>query len=150
MRLAVAGLVAGILAGCASGAGKSHGASEGVAAQAQASTSAATGQPRDESAAGWFRAGASSAHAHGAGRESATNLILFLGDGMSLPTVAAARILEGQRAGANGEEHRLAFEDFPYTALSRTYNTDMQTPASAGDVIARHVSDSVATRLPSL
>jgi alkaline phosphatase len=40
------------------------------------------------------------------------------------------------RAGAPGEEHRLAFEEFPYTALSRTYNTDMQTPDSAGTMSA--------------
>jgi alkaline phosphatase len=93
-------------------------------------------RPAGESAAWWFRAGAASAHAHGAGREPARNLIVFLGDGMSLATVAAARILEGQRAGEPGEEHRLAFEEFGYTALSRTYNTDMQTPDSAGTMSA--------------
>jgi alkaline phosphatase len=96
----------------------------------------AVARPGAESAAWWFRAGAASAHAHGAGRARARNLVVFLGDGMSLPTVAAARILEGQRAGAPGEEHRLAFEEFPYTALSRTYNTDMQTPDSAGTMSA--------------
>ena len=93
-------------------------------------------RPQQEDAGWWFRAGAASAHAHGAGRAQAKNLILFLGDGMSLPTVAAARILEGQRAGGAGEEHRLSFEEFPYTALSRTYNTDMQTPDSAGTMSA--------------
>jgi len=96
----------------------------------------AIARPGGENAAWWFRAGAASAHAHGAGRESARNLILFVGDGMSLPTVAAARILEGQRAGGPGEEHLLAFEEFPYTALSRTYNTDSQTPDSAGTMTA--------------
>jgi alkaline phosphatase len=55
---------------------------------------------------------------------------------MSLSTVAAARIFEGQARGEPGEEHRLSFEDFPQTALSRTYNTDMQTPDSAGTITA--------------
>jgi alkaline phosphatase len=66
----------------------------------------------------------------------AKNVILFVGDGMSLTTVAAARILEGQRAGGPGEENRLAWERFPHTALSKTYNTDTQTPDSAGTMTA--------------
>jgi alkaline phosphatase len=69
-------------------------------------------------------------------RGHAKNLILFVGDGMSLATVAAARILEGQRQGQSGEEHRLSWENFPSTALSRTYNTDYQTPDSAGTMSA--------------
>jgi alkaline phosphatase len=66
----------------------------------------------------------------------AKNVILFVGDGMSLATVAAARILDGQRKGGAGEENRLAWEDFPATALSKTYNTDSQTPDSAGTMSA--------------
>ena len=77
----------------------------------------------------WFRAGArTAATLRGAHAGKAKNVILFLGDGMSLTTITAARILEGQRAGAGGEEHRLAFEEFPYTALSRTYEVDAQIP----------------------
>jgi alkaline phosphatase len=133
MRAAMASLMAVLLAGCASGGGRSGAQVTEPARQPDAHASSGA---RDETTAGWFRAGAESARAHGAGREAATNVILFLGDGMSLPTVAAARILEGQRAGAPGEEHRLAFEEFPYTALSRTYNTDMQTPDSAGTMSA--------------
>jgi len=102
-------------------------------------------RPQGEDANWWFRSGAASAHAHGAGHAKAKNLILFLGDGMSLTTVAAARILEGQRAGGAGEEHHLAFEDFPYTALSRTYNTDMQTPDSAGTMSA--IMTGIKTRM---
>jgi alkaline phosphatase len=75
----------------------------------------------------------------------AKNVILFLGDGMSLPTVAAARILEGQRHHAPGEENALAFERFPYTALSKTYNTDYQTPDSAGTMTA--IASGAKTRL---
>jgi alkaline phosphatase len=63
-------------------------------------------------------------------------VILFVGDGMSLTTVAAARILEGQRLGQPGEEHALSWESFPHTAFSKTYNTDTQTPDSAGTMTA--------------
>src|SRR3546814_1786131 len=66
----------------------------------------------------------------------AKNVIVFLGDGMSLTTVAAARILAGQRKGHPGEENQLAWETFPATALTKTYNTDAQTPDSAGTMTA--------------
>ncbi|MFQ5534612.1 MAG: alkaline phosphatase [Sphingomonadales bacterium] len=66
----------------------------------------------------------------------ARNIILFIGDGMSVTTVTAARIYEGQQRGATGEENFLSFEKFPYLALSKTYNTDMQTPDSAGTASA--------------
>lgn len=61
----------------------------------------------------------------------AKNVILFLGDGMGISTVTAARILEGQLRGQSGEENRLAFENFPFTAFSRTYSTNQQTSDSA-------------------
>src|SRR5690606_7668780 len=35
-----------------------------------------------------------------------------------------------------GEEHALAWEHFPATAFSKTYNTDAQTPDSAGTMTA--------------
>lgn len=66
----------------------------------------------------------------------ATNVILFVGDGMGISTVTAARILEGQRRGESGEENLLSFERFPYVALAKTYNTDQQTPDSAGTITA--------------
>lgn len=93
-------------------------------------------RPQGETAAWWFRDGAAQAAARGAMAGRAKNLILFVGDGMSLTTVAAARILEGQRHGGSGEEQRLSWEDFPATALSRTYNTNSQTPDSAGTMSA--------------
>lgn len=92
--------------------------------------------PEQESAQWWFRDGAAQAAERGALAGQAKNVILFVGDGMSLPTVAAARILEGQLEGAPGENHRLSWEHFPATALSKTYNTDMQTPDSAGTMSA--------------
>ncbi|MEY2908219.1 MAG: hypothetical protein RLZZ602_742, partial [Pseudomonadota bacterium] len=69
-------------------------------------------------------------------RGAAKNVILFVGDGMSIATVTAARIYEGQSLGLSGEEHNLAFDDFPFAGLSRTYNTDAQTPDSAGTMTA--------------
>lgn len=61
----------------------------------------------------------------------AKNVILFIGDGMGVSTLTAARILEGQRRGESGEENRLSFEEFPYSALSKTYSVNQQTSDSA-------------------
>lgn len=66
----------------------------------------------------------------------AKNVILFVGDGMGISTLTAARILEGQMSGEPGEEHYLSFEQFPHTALIKTYNVDAQTPDSAGTMTA--------------
>lgn len=68
--------------------------------------------------------------------QPARNVILFVGDGMSLTTVTAARILQGQLRGEPGEENLLFFETFPRTAFSKTYNTNQQTPDSAGTMTA--------------
>lgn len=66
----------------------------------------------------------------------AKNVILFIGDGMGMSTVTAARILEGQKRGEPGEENVLSFETLPYTALIKTYETNQQTPDSAGTATA--------------
>lgn len=66
----------------------------------------------------------------------ARNVILFVGDGMGISTVTASRIYEGQQRGEPGEENVLSFERFPYSALSKTYNTDQQTSDSAGTMSA--------------
>src|SRR5580765_8838058 len=104
-----------------------------------------TQHPDGETPAWWFRNGAAEAARRGAMQGKARNVIVFLGDGMSVTTVAAARILEGQRKGQPGEENHLAFEDFPGTAFSRTYNTDSQTPDSAGTMSA--IATGVKTRM---
>ncbi|MDV3468152.1 alkaline phosphatase [Stenotrophomonas sp. C3(2023)] len=92
--------------------------------------------PEGETPQWWYRSGAATAAAHGAMSGKARNVILFLGDGMSLTTVAAARIFEGQRNGNPGEENLLSWERFPATAFSKTYNVDSQTPDSAGTMTA--------------
>lgn len=46
-------------------------------------------------------------------KRKARNAILFIGDGMSIPTLAATRVYMG------GEKEQLSFEQFPYTGLSK-------------------------------
>lgn len=67
---------------------------------------------------------------------AAKNIILFVGDGMGISTVTAARILEGQMKGMQGEENVLSFGEFPFSGLIKTYNVDAQTPDSAGTMTA--------------
>uniref|UniRef100_A0A8C3R0F2 Alkaline phosphatase n=1 Tax=Cyanoderma ruficeps TaxID=181631 RepID=A0A8C3R0F2_9PASS len=64
--------------------------------------------------------------------QRAKNIILFMGDGMGLSTMSAARIYKGQLAGGSGEESVLAMETFPHIALAKTYTIDRQVPDSAG------------------
>ncbi|MEO6519125.1 MAG: alkaline phosphatase [Pseudoxanthomonas sp.] len=132
LSLALPVLFIALLAGCAT-----------TPAPAPAQTSAlhavdvsGVRHPAGETPQWWYRSGAARAAANGAMQGRAKNVILFLGDGMSLTTVAAARILEGQRQGNPGEENQLSWETFPHTALSKTYNTDSQTPDSAGTMTA--------------
>ena len=66
----------------------------------------------------------------------AKNVILFVGDGMGISTVTAARILEGQLRGESGEENQLSFDRFPDVALIKVYNTNQQTPDSSGTMTA--------------
>lgn len=63
--------------------------------------------------------------------KKAKNVILFIGDGMGISTLTAARIFEGQIRGESGEENRLSFEEFPFSALSKTYQVNQQTADSA-------------------
>lgn len=92
-----------------------------------------------ESVADW-RASASAfmaeGDAHAPIKTPARNIILFVGDGMGISTLTAARILEGQLRGASGEENLLSFESFPHLALSRTYSWDQQTSDSAPTMAA--------------
>ncbi|XP_043524281.1 membrane-bound alkaline phosphatase-like, partial [Frieseomelitta varia] len=49
----------------------------------------------------------------------ARGVVLFVGDGMGMSTLTAARILSGQRHGSTGEEAQLAWDSFPAVALAR-------------------------------
>lgn len=81
---------------------------------------------------------ASNASAEAQTKAKAKNVILFIGDGMGVSTVTAARIYEGQKRGEKGEENLLSFEKFPNVALVKTYNTNQQVPDSAGTATAMH------------
>lgn len=66
----------------------------------------------------------------------AKNVILFIGDGNGIASNTAIRIYKGQKEGELGEEHVLSYEHFPALALAKTYNTNAQTPDSAGTATA--------------
>ena len=56
----------------------------------------------------------------------AKNVIIFVGDGMSLPTLTAARIYKAQKAdrfkeNINAEGGLLYFEGFPHVGLSKVF-----------------------------
>ena len=61
----------------------------------------------------------------------AKNIIVFIGDGMSVATVTAGRIYEGQKRGVDGESNNLSFDLFPHLALAKTYSHDGQVSDSA-------------------
>lgn len=61
----------------------------------------------------------------------AKNVILFVGDGMGVTTLTAARIHQGQKAKRDGVSNKLVFETLPYSAFSRTYSHDSQVTDSA-------------------
>lgn len=56
---------------------------------------------------------------HELNKNKAKNIVFFLGDGMSVATVTAARIYQGQLHNKTGEEDKLFFETFPHTGLSK-------------------------------
>ena len=61
----------------------------------------------------------------------ARNVILFVGDGMGVSTLTAARIYQGQRAGRDGESTWTSMDRMPFSALVKTYAHDAQVPDSA-------------------
>jgi hypothetical protein len=67
---------------------------------------------------------------------TAKNVILFIGDGMGITTVTAARIFDGQSKGMLGEENVLPFENFPNLALIKTYAANQMVADSAGTASA--------------
>ncbi|ALE17623.1 Alkaline phosphatase [Altererythrobacter epoxidivorans] len=67
---------------------------------------------------------------------TAKKVILFIGDGMGISTITAARIYAGQKLGQSGEEYVQSFEKFDNVALVKTYNSNAQTPDSAGTASA--------------
>ncbi|KAL5244728.1 hypothetical protein ACI65C_012138 [Semiaphis heraclei] len=64
-------------------------------------------------------------------RGVAKNIIMFLGDGMSVTTLTASRIYKGQMEKRSGENEYLSFEKFPFVGMSKTYCVDRQVADSA-------------------
>lgn len=66
----------------------------------------------------------------------AKNLIIFIGDGMGISTITAARIFAGQTANQDGESFQTAMDSLPYAAIVKTYSHDTQVPDSAATATA--------------
>ena len=64
------------------------------------------------------------------GHRRAKNVIFFIGDGMGVSTVSATRVY------SVGVDGRLVVDQFPHTALSRTFSADSITPDSAPTMTA--------------
>jgi len=61
----------------------------------------------------------------------ARNVIMFLGDGMGVPSITAGRILKGQLQGKSGEETVSAMDSLPHHGFSKTYAIDRDGTDSA-------------------
>ncbi|CAI5694636.1 alkaline phosphatase, tissue-nonspecific isozyme [Oreochromis niloticus] len=66
----------------------------------------------------------------------ARNILFFLGDGMGLTTLTAARILKGQLENQPGEETVMTMDTFPNVGLAKTYSVDFQVADSAATATA--------------
>jgi len=66
----------------------------------------------------------------------AKNVIMFLGDGMGLPTITAGRILKGQHQGNSGEETVSAMDSFSHMGFAKTYALDRDGTDSAASATA--------------
>ena len=83
----------------------------------------------------WFTAGQDRIQAElakQANTSTAKNVILMISDGNGVGTNYATRLFMGQQEGGLGDDFVLPFEEFPNLALTKTYNTNAQTPDSAG------------------
>ncbi|MEQ9505494.1 MAG: alkaline phosphatase [Hyphomonas sp.] len=134
MRLPALAASLAVLAACAT-------APEPVAAapeEAAAATPAPTIAPPKQIADAYYAKAASAVDARieARGTKPAKNVILFVGDGMGISTITAARIYAGQSAGVDGESYHLAMDDLDYSALSKTYSHNFQIADSAGTAVA--------------
>lgn len=66
----------------------------------------------------------------------ARNVIVLVADGNGVGSNYATRLFMGQKSGGYGDEFVMPKEELPYLALVKTYNTNAQTPDSAGTATA--------------
>ncbi|GMS97799.1 hypothetical protein PENTCL1PPCAC_19974 [Pristionchus entomophagus] len=80
------------------------------------------------------------------------NVILFIGDGMGIATITAARIARNQNSGQADVNQPFFFETFPFSGLSKTASFDTHTTDSAASAVAmmcgRKVEQNTLGRLP--
>ena len=131
--VAAAWLTAALLSGCVA-----NGMPQPGAARSMPEVASIDGPRNEQSAQFWRDQGQAAVDAARRAQPTgpARNVILFVGDGMGVSTVSAARILAGQLQGDPGEENLLSFERFPRSALAKTYTTNQQTSDSAGTMTA--------------
>ena len=58
--------------------------------------------------------------------KKAKNVIMLIGDGMSLGTSTAGRIRIGQKLGQNGEEYMTSLDSMPHSGLVKTYSRELR------------------------
>jgi alkaline phosphatase len=105
-----------------------------IAAPALAQTAPAAAKPPVATSDGYLMAGQAELKRLIADRPNnrkARNVIIFIGDGMGVSTLTAARIFEGQQQGLDGESYVAQMDRLPYTALVKTYSHDTQVADSA-------------------
>lgn len=122
LKITLAGVSALALVGCTAPTG---------------STAGGAAHPLADNA--WFKQGQADLQAKLANKPitgKAKNVILLIADGNGIGTNYATRVFQGQQAGEYGDENVMAKEKLPYLALSKTYNTNAQTPDSAGTAVA--------------
>jgi len=105
MRIITAAISMIVLAGCGSDAPTDN--------QPQPLNRAAIVPAQAEDAYFVSAKAAVEARADGKSVPQAKNIILFVGDGMCMSTVTAARIYAGQENGVDDEIHHLAMEKLP-------------------------------------
>ncbi|ELU14152.1 hypothetical protein CAPTEDRAFT_176469 [Capitella teleta] len=66
----------------------------------------------------------------------AKNAVFFIGDGMGMTSITGARWHMKQDEDLIAYEAELSWDKFPTVGLSKTYNTDIMTPDSAGTATA--------------
>ena len=95
----------------------------------------ALGQSARQAENEWYQAGQARIQAELAKQvntNTAKNVVLMIADGNGVGTNYATRLFMGQQEGNYGDEYVMPYEKFPNLGLAKTYNTNAQTPDSAG------------------
>ncbi len=138
MRLAFAALVF-TLSALAAACSRSEDPGQAIAQanQAQAPQGRAAAVPKQATDSYYVSAAAAvTRRAQRHPQAEAKNVILFIGDGMGVSTLTAARIYAGQKRGEDGESYQLNMDTMPHLALAKTYSHDGQVSDSAATATA--------------